>query len=188
MDGQLDARGTEEQQRWFEQQLQEADASKCLLVAVHHPPFSLDSVHGGYPDILVALETAIRNTGRHPDAVFSGHVHNYQRFTWVVDDRPIPCLIAGAGGYANDPNHMHKFQNDPRTGRSIEKEELPFQTTEAGVRLEALNRSGGGFLRMTVDGKSHTLNGEYFLVPFDGDPPADPIDSFTLNWKKPKMT
>lgn len=188
VDGQLDARGTEEQQRWFEQQLQEADPNKCLLVAVHHPPFSLDSFHGGYPDILVALETAIQNTKKCPDIICSGHVHNYQRFTWAVEERQVPCLIAGAGGYANDPDHLHKMQFDHRTGQAIEKEKLPFQTAEAGVRFDAYNRTGGGFLRLTVDGKSHTLTGEYFLVPFDGDPPADPIDSFTLNWKTHKLT
>jgi hypothetical protein len=29
-----------------------------------------------------------------------------------------------------------------------------------------------------------TLRGEYFTVPFDGDPPDAPFDTFTLNWHK----
>lgn len=188
VDGSLDGRGTDEQQRWLAQQLQEADPSKCLLLAVHHPPYSLDAPHGGYPDILVALDTAMRNTGKYPDVICSGHVHNYQRFTRVLEDRHIPYLVAGAGGYANRPEALHRFQQDNRTGKSIDKESLPFTTTEPGVTLEALDHSAGGFLRMTIEAKSHLLTGEYFLVPFDKSPPAKPFDRFTLNWKSHKMT
>ncbi len=187
VDGTLDGRGTDEQQRWLEQQLHDADKEKCLLVAVHHPPYSLDAPHGGSPDILVAIDTAIQNTERYPDAVFSGHVHNYQRFKRVVNDRHIPYVVAGAGGYANRPELLHHLQRDSRTGRSIEEENLPFQTTEPGVTFESFNRSAGGFLRVTIDGKSHTLTGEYFPVPFDGTPPAEPFDRFTLNWRSHKM-
>ena len=49
VEGTLDARGTFEQQRWLEQQLAGADKNKFLVVAVHHPPYSLDKTHGGYP-------------------------------------------------------------------------------------------------------------------------------------------
>src|SRR5262249_34670071 len=52
VDGELDGRGTNEQLRWLKQQLDAAPRDKCLLVAVHHPPYSLDTSHGGYPDIL----------------------------------------------------------------------------------------------------------------------------------------
>lgn len=188
VDGTLDGRGTDEQQHWLEQQLAEADPSKCLLIAVHHPPYSLDAPHGGYPDILVALDRAIQTTGKYPHAVCSGHVHNYQRFTRVIDDHYIPYLIAGAGGYANQPEKLHKLQHDFRTGKAIDTESLPFSTTEPGVTLESFDHSAGGFLRMTVDKKSHTLTGEYFLVPFDGSPPAEPFDRFSVNWKNHKLT
>ncbi len=56
VDGSLDGRGTNEQQRWFEGQLRAAPADKCLIVAVHHPPYSLDADHGGSPAILAALD------------------------------------------------------------------------------------------------------------------------------------
>jgi DNA repair exonuclease SbcCD nuclease subunit len=51
-----------------------------LLVAVHHAPYSLDTSHGGYGDVGTALDRAFNTTGRTPDHVLSGHVHNYQRF------------------------------------------------------------------------------------------------------------
>jgi hypothetical protein len=43
VDGMLDARGTSEQQRWFENQVNRAAKDKALLIAVHHPPYSLRS-------------------------------------------------------------------------------------------------------------------------------------------------
>jgi 3',5'-cyclic AMP phosphodiesterase CpdA len=112
VDGSLDGRGTNEQQRWLEGQLTAAPTDKCLILAVHHPPYSLDADHGGSPAIVAALERAAKVSGRWPDAVFSGHVHNYQRFTRTIGDSQIPFLVAGAGGYANDPKSMHQLQLD----------------------------------------------------------------------------
>ena len=37
--------------------------------------------------------------GRAPDAVFSAHAHNYQRFTRVHEGRQIPYVVAGSGGF-----------------------------------------------------------------------------------------
>jgi 3',5'-cyclic AMP phosphodiesterase CpdA len=183
IDGTLDGRGGFEQKRWLREQLLAAKGQdKCLVVAVHHPPFSLDRPHGGSPDILSALDRAIADTGKAPDAVFSGHVHSYQRFTRRANGRALPFVVAGAGGYAHIPKAMHKLQTNPDDGGPIQ---TPFQTTVEGVTLEAYNDTEPGFLRVTVDDK--TLTSEYFLVPFEGAPPADPVDSFTLNWKTHKL-
>ena len=179
VDGSLDGRGTNEQQTWFEGQMRSAPADRCLIVAVHHPPYSLDSDHGGSPAILAALERAISRTGRIPDAVFSGHVHNYQRFTRELDGRQIPFVVAGAGGYADEPRLIHKLQLDPE-GQPIPRGK-PFRTTAEGVTLDYYDETNPGFLRFTVD--AETLTGEYFTVPFDDAPPATPVDVFRLNWK-----
>ncbi len=179
VDGSLDGLGTNEQQRWFEGQMRSAPGDKCLIVAVHHPPFSLDSDHGGSPAILAALERASRVSGRWPDAVFSGHAHNYQRFTREVNGHQIPFVVAGAGGYANNRKLMHQIQLDA-DGLPVPAGK-PFQTTVEGVVLEFYEDTNPGFLRLTVD--AETLTGEYFTVPFDDAPPAHPVDSFRLNWK-----
>ncbi len=71
VDGLLDARGTGQQQAWLVDQLKATPADKWLIVAVHHPCFSLDSVHGGYEEILSALDAAFVAAGRIPDAVLS---------------------------------------------------------------------------------------------------------------------
>lgn len=102
VEGTLDARGTFEQQRWLERQLNDVkEKNGFIVVAVHHPPYSLDKTHGGYPDIVVALDQAMETTGVIPHAVLSGHVHNMQRFTRSYKNRQIPYVIDGRGGYAN---------------------------------------------------------------------------------------
>jgi hypothetical protein len=178
VDGSLDGRGTNEQQRWFEGQLRSAPADKCLILAVHHPPYSLDADHGGSPAILAALERAVAVSGRWPDVVFSGHVHNYQRFTRTVDGRLVPFVVAGAGGYANNPKSMHQLQLD-QDGNRIPSQG-PYQTARPDVVLNHYEEDNPGFLRITVDAQN--LSGEYFIVPFDDAPPATPADTFRLNW------
>src|SRR5262249_11507077 len=111
VEGTLDARGTYEQQKWLEQQLNEhRSGAGFLVIAVHHPPYSLDKTHGGYPDIAVAIDQAIQATGVVPHAVLSGHVHNMQRYTRRHGGREIPYVIDGRGGYANNDRLAHKMQ------------------------------------------------------------------------------
>jgi hypothetical protein len=182
VDGSLDGRAANEQQRWFQQQLQDAPTDKWLLIAVHHPPYSLDSTHGGSPDIGLAIDSAIDQSGRMPDLVLTGHVHNYQRFTRSVANRKIPYVVAGAGGYANTLSLLHKLQKNRETNRSIDQETLPYQTLDPQVALASTNRQASGFLRITAT-RQQTLKGEYFLVPFDGTPPVQPFDHFVVNWE-----
>lgn len=164
IDGSLDARGRNDQQQYLNQQMASAPAGAKLLIAVHHPCFSLDSVHGGCPDILTAIDSAIAASGRTPDAVLSGHVHNYQRFSRQIKGKTVPYLVAGAGGYANDARSMHKLQ----TG--VAGKPLPFQTTLSDVQLEQYKQDEPGFLRITATASQ--LQFDYFIVPFDGSAPT----------------
>jgi hypothetical protein len=184
VDGSLDATGSsnnnQPQYNWFVDQLKTADTNKCLILAVHHPPFSLDTTHGGYPDILDAIDQAVAEAGRTPNAVFTGHVHNYQRFTRTVSGKQYPYIIAGAGGYAHNAKSMHKLQVDPNTADG--KIPAGFQTNRSDVVLQQYNTDNPGFLRLTVD--ANNLKGEYFINEFDNTSiPADAYDTFTLNWR-----
>ena len=178
VDGLLDGRGAVEQAKWLQNQLDAAPDDRCLLIAVHHPPYSLDSAHGGYAEIGDAIDRAIQasRTNRYPDIVLSGHVHNYQRFTRTLGKRAIPYVVAGGGGYANKPSRMHRLQKDLATG---EQPTTGHATADATVVFEAFNEKDAGFLRITID--KHTLVGEYFIVPFDGSA-VSPGDRFTLDW------
>jgi Calcineurin-like phosphoesterase len=173
VEGSLDARGRMDQQHFLNTQMAAADPKKKLIVAVHHPPYSLDSVHGGTPDILTAIDQATEASGRGPDAVLSGHVHNYQRFSRKVGARKIPYVVAGAGGYANDVGSLHKLQPELTTPPV----KLPYQTTVAEVKLEAYEQEQPGFFRITAEAGQITF--EYFRVPFGGVAETTAFDTFT---------
>jgi Calcineurin-like phosphoesterase len=168
VDGELDAAGTFEQQHWLESQLQDAPADRALIIAVHHAPYSLDTTHGGYGDIGSALDRAFNATNRIPDLVFSGHVHNYQRFMRKFGDKSIPYVIAGAGGYADSPRAMHKI------AKNIV---VPFQTSLPDVTLAAYNETEPGFLRIKVT--KTNIGCEYYTIDFD-DNPQGVKDRFTV--------
>jgi hypothetical protein len=156
-----------------------APIDKALVVAVHHPPYSLDTSHGGYPDIEIALDRVIQATGRIPTIVLSGHVHSYQRFGRKLEARTtVPYIVAGAGGYANSPRLLHKIELD----ESGDRLPLEYQTTRPDLKLMAYNDQEPGFLRISIDHKKKTLTSDYFLVPFDDTPPKDPIDTVTVPW------
>jgi hypothetical protein len=169
VEGSLDPRGGSDQQTWLTTQLQAAPADKKLIVTVHHPCFSLDASHGGSPDVLAAIDQAVTAANRLPDAVISGHVHNYQRFSRTVSGKTVPYIVAGAGGYADTPRLMHQIQP---IGAA-----RPFQTTQADVQLVTDNESDPGFLEITVTPAYVTF--DYYLVPFDGNP-STLFDSVTV--------
>jgi 3',5'-cyclic AMP phosphodiesterase CpdA len=184
VDGTLDARGTNEQQKWFEDQVRSAPTDKALIVAVHHPPYSLDTTHGGYPDIEIAVDRIIQATGRTPTAVLSGHVHSYQRFQRTLGNKKVPYIVAGAGGYANTFKLLHKIE----TGKNGNPLPDGFQTTHPDLKLMSHNDQEPGFLRVTVNGKKKTATFEYFTVSFPPTVPSGPApvaaraDSVTVPW------
>jgi hypothetical protein len=175
VDGDLDAPGTFEQQRWFAQQLKDAPPDRALIVAVHHAPYSLDSTHGGYGAIGDSLDRAFNTTGRAPDIVLSGHVHNYQRFARTLGNKRIPYVVAGAGGYADSERAMHRIAKDPTTSEKIT---VPFQTSLQDVTLAAYNDTEPGFLRLRVT--KSTITGEYYTIDFQ-DNPKGIRDTFTVS-------
>jgi calcineurin-like phosphoesterase family protein len=175
VDGQLDARGTSQQQNWFVDQLKATPQDKWLVVAVHHPCYSLDSAHGGYQETLDALDLAFKNSGRHADVLLHGHVHNYQRFSRAyAKDVSIPYIIAGAGGYALTERSLHKLQ------KGLKPSHGKVKTTLDGVVLEHYDTTNSGFLTLTADPAKLTI--DYYSVTFN-DPPKvsdGPADSVVI--------
>ncbi len=168
---------------WFVNQLQQADKNKALILTVHHSPFSLDSEHGGYPDILDAIDQAVAAAGgRYPDLILSGHVHNYQRFHRQVQGGTYIHIVAGAGGYASVKT-MHKLQADPTSKARVK---TPFATTMAGVSLVSYNEDLPGFLRITVD--KQFIKGEYFINDMTGNTQSTAaFDSFRFDYVHKKI-
>ena len=120
------------------------------------------------------LEQAIAKTGRVPDAIFSGHVHNYQRFTSTINGRDVPFIVAGAGGYWN----LHTMQKDQQ-GNALQ---APYTFPDSGATLERFCADRHGYMRVEVT--PQTLKGEYFSVPRPQESwsaPATLVDAFTLD-------
>lgn len=182
IDGQLDRRGDQSQQDWFIEQLRSAPTDKWLVVAAHHPCFSLDETHGGYVEILSAMDAAFAAADRAPDVILSGHVHAYQRFSRDFFGKSLPYVVAGAGGFANNSRSLHKLQ------RGLAIDRLPFATTLPSVRLEGFDVLNAGFLRLTA--RPETLTVDYFSVSFD-DPAVvskSPRDSVVVECGNARKT
>ncbi len=80
-------------------QLAKENYKGAVLVAVHHPPFTAGTVHGGSPRMLEDLDSAFKSSNFSPHAVLAGHAHNFQRFTRTEDRRETPYVVAGCGGH-----------------------------------------------------------------------------------------
>jgi hypothetical protein len=83
----------------------DAGTRRALLLAVHHPPFSGGGGHTGSSQMRADLDEAFAQAQIMPDAVLSGHAHNYQRFTRTLtkpdgEKVEIPFIVAGNGGHA----------------------------------------------------------------------------------------
>jgi Calcineurin-like phosphoesterase len=102
----------EDQIDWLQGELSDAAKDRAVLVALHHPVYSADAHHGGSARMGEVLDAAIKASGRTPDLILTAHVHNYQRFTRMLDDREIPYIVAGAGGYW----HLHYIHGQGRPG------------------------------------------------------------------------
>ncbi len=79
----------------------------AVILVVHHPPYTAGTTHGGSPRMLEDLDAAATAADFWPHAVFSGHAHNYQRFTRTVnpgqsDAFNILYMVAGHGGHGLD--------------------------------------------------------------------------------------
>jgi acid phosphatase type 7 len=144
----------QDQADWFKKELQIVDKKKALIVALHHPVFSMDKFHSGSQAMLQLLDNAIDNTGVIPDAVFTAHVHNYQRFTRTHKNKKVPYIVAGAGGYW----HLHWMQESVRS--MIIPGPIPDRDD---VTLEKYCDDHHGF--MVVQVTAQNLSGEYYLSP-----------------------
>ena len=72
----------------------------ALIIAHHHPPYTMGGRHGWSAAMQVQIDAACTAAGVWPHAVLSGHVHNYQRFTRTRGDgTQIPYVVCGNGGH-----------------------------------------------------------------------------------------
>ncbi|HEY7083160.1 MAG TPA: metallophosphoesterase [Nitrososphaeraceae archaeon] len=181
----------QEQFDWFVNELSSAPNDKVLIVAVHHPAYSLDNFTSGSMTIKEILENAFNKSGRIADMVLSGHVHNYQRFTYEINGRQIPYIIAGAGGYPN-LTCMQRTSGLPNP-QCIQQEpddrlEVPINLPNYNLTLENYCDNRHGFLRIEVT--SNLVKVEYYTVPRPQESwnaSSQRIDNFELDIKTHKI-
>lgn len=115
---------------------------RAIIVAVHHPPASVDAKHGGSSGVEQDLDTCCKAAGLWPDVVLSGHAHLYQRFTRVVNGQHIPYVVSGSGGFAVTP---------PQTAAP----KAPYTIGDTTLEVDPIVEFG--YLTLTTDGKTLSI-------------------------------
>ncbi len=141
--------------KWFTDQLRQAPKDKAIIVTVHHPAYSADMHHSGSKIIEETLDNAFSESGRVADMVLTGHVHNYQRFTRTINDRDVPYIVAGAGGYW----HLHYMQNQENGGPL----QTPYKMPDSNTVLESYCENRHGY--MIIQASPDFITGTYHTVP-----------------------
>jgi hypothetical protein len=173
--GETEAEIHPDQVAWFQSELAAADPNLALIVTIHHPPFSGDAEHSGSSVADQVLLNGFKAAKRYPDLVLSGHVHNYQRFTNVLQgpkgQQQIPYIVAGAGGYTN-LGKLHTVNGAPPPAP------LPLAN---GLTLAQYDQDNFGFLRLEVS--QSQIVGTYISAPYvsGGTPAGKVVDSFVVN-------
>jgi predicted phosphodiesterase len=163
----------QDQADWLAGELRAADQTLPVIVALHHPPYSADAHHGSSLPMRNLLDAAFQSSGRVADVVFTGHVHDYQRFTRTHDGRQVPYVVAGAGGYHN----LHPMASDARQG---------MQVTDDCVLEQFSGSNQWGFLRISVTAATGVIEGKYIAV--DGSGATSSLDQFTLDTRAHTVT
>jgi acid phosphatase type 7 len=127
------------QQQWLTNEFATAPTDRALILALHHPIYSFDVFHSGSSKMADVLENAIRDTGRVPNLVLSGHVHDYQRIEQTIaPDGPTPFIVTGNGGYHN----LHAIHSNPGD-----------KSPDTGAVLKYADAKSWGFITLTIDKK-----------------------------------
>ncbi len=139
----------------------------AVIIAVHHPPYTAGTTHGGSPRMLDDLDNCAAAADFWPHAVFSGHAHNYQRFTRTRNpgtsgSTNVAYLVAGHGGHGLDA--IRKVN-----GAAIR---VPYIVDDT-LTLENYDDAHYGFLRVTVD--AATMRIEYHQAGAGTGTPADTV-------------
>jgi len=148
------------QQMWLTNEFATAPKDRALILALHHPVYSFDVFHSGSSKMADTLENAIRDTGRVPNMVLSGHVHDYQRIEQkIAPDGPTPFIVTGNGGYHN----LHKIH-------SANGDVAP----DTGAKLMYGIDHVWGYVKLTIDAEN--IAGESYEIDRSGN--ANEGDTF----------
>jgi acid phosphatase type 7 len=125
------------QQQWVTNEFATAATDRAFILALHHPIYSFDIYHSGSSKMADVLENAIRDTGRVPNLVLTGHVHDYQRIEQTIaKSGPTPFIVTGNGGYHN----LHAIST-AKGGKAVDSTAVLKYSTD----------KSWGFITLTID-------------------------------------
>ena len=171
-----------EQISWFKDELEAADKSLPVIVAVHHPLYSAYGHHPGSQLLKTVFEKTTKEANRLPNLILTAHVHNYQRFTGYLNNKEVVCIVAGAGGYNQKLHRLDAKVFNPKG--------CPYKFPDQPETLDSFNDTQHGYLIIDVGTKA--INCSYIAVddPSAAKPVptarAKPYDTFAIksggNW------
>ena len=136
----------------------------AIIIAMHHPPFTGGSEHGGSPLMLADIDACCTAAGVWPHAVFSGHAHSYQRYTRTVKGKQMPYIVAGCGGH-NPLSPMRAVLRTPYVISST-------------LTLNNVDATDYGYTRVIVNATTMTIE---YHPQSDGGTTKTPDDQVTIN-------
>ena len=142
----------------------------AVLLATHHPAFSYSPPsksggaggnHGCSTAMLQQIDTICQQEGVYPHAFLSGHAHNYQRYTRIMDfggkEIDVPFIVCGDGGH--NVNTLVRAQKgkpavEPLSGADVKY----LEGNNSGTKVKHLilakyDDHNYGYLRIYVDKK-----------------------------------
>lgn len=168
------------------QRVREERFEGAVIIAVHHPPYVAQKPrgqsagrHGGSPRMLQDIDSACGAAGVWPHAVFSGHAHNYQRFTRLKEGRETPFIVAGGGGHA-----ISRLTRWPMPPLRVPALQPSLSDGSDTVIFESYDDQDFGYLRVTVNASQ--LRIEYHPAT-DGGGAKTPDDSVTVDLATRKL-
>ena len=114
--------------------------------------------------MLADIDACCTAAGVWPHAVFSGHAHNYQRYTRTLSGKQIPFIVAGCGGH----NPLSPMRATLRT---------PYVISDT-LTLNSVDATDYGYTRVIVNDTTMTIE---YHPQSDGGTTKTPDDMVTIN-------
>jgi hypothetical protein len=165
------------QQQWVTNEFATAPRDRALILALHHPIYSFDVYHSGSSKMADVLENSIRDTGRVPNLVLSGHVHDYQRIEkTIAPGGPTPFIVCGNGGYHN----LHAIHSAPGAVAPDTGAVLKYSAVAFGVMTLTIDKKTISAKTIEIDKAGNVKNGDSFSYPTAAVVLTDPKSVPTL--------
>lgn len=148
---------------------------KALVIAMHHPPYSRGLSdqgfgHGSSVEMGAQLDEACGTAGVLPDALLSGHSHNYQRYARSRaanrKSKQIPYLVVGTGGFAIQP---------APSGIGYAKGDVTYANGSPPKGLVSPNQPHTGYGYMTVKVRKSSVEFVFIIVQGNHRQPFETI-------------